>query len=433
MEKDNIFKDIWKMLHSMKFGIILLIIIGISSIAGTLIPQDNIIGFYQSTYSPGFFKIIKTLSLHKVYSSWWFILMILILSINLILCSIKRFPTILKMMKKQPNLERELDGQGLLFRGTIDKEIHIDEIFNKSRFKKVEKIENQEGVFYFGKKASLGYLGSWITHVGLLIIILAYVFGKILGFEVFVHGVPGSTHNIEGTDYLVDIEDFHIEFREDHTVSQYISQIQVRDMEGSYSQKGNVRVNHPFRAEKMNIYQNGTGWAVDVNLKKNNEDFSSRTLYQSEVYVEDNKNIALQFINFYPHYDDSHGHPRTLTPYLKNPKLVYAIFYEGHMVAMNVVDMGDEIIWEEYSFAIGNPQMFTLLQIGHDPGMKGAAIGGIILLLGIFLAFYIDPKELRVFKYKDGRVEIWGNSHKNQGVFMDEMNIILQEILEGEI
>ena len=62
MEKDNIFKDIWKMLHSMKFGIILLGIIGVSSIAGTLIPQDNIIGFYESTYSPLFFKIIKTFS-----------------------------------------------------------------------------------------------------------------------------------------------------------------------------------------------------------------------------------------------------------------------------------------------------------------------------------------------------------------------------------
>ena len=430
MKKDNIFKDIWKLLHSMKFGIILLIIIGVSSIAGTLIPQDNIIGFYESTYGPTFFKIIKTFSLHKVYSSWWFITMVLVLSLNLTLCSIKRLPSILKKMKRKPNLDQELKSKDFTFERELDSELDIDKLFKNSKFKKIEKKDNDDGTFYFAQKNSIGHIGSWITHIGLLIIIIAYVFGKMTGFEAFVHGVPGSIQPVEGTDYWIEIEDFDIEFREDNTVSQYLSEIKITDNEGDYSERGDVKVNHPFRAKNMNIYQNGTGWALDVALKKNNEDYSSKILYQSEVYVEDDKNIALHFVNFYPDYDDSHGQPQTLTPYLNNPKLLYSIFYEGQRVAMNVADMGDEIVWEEYSFTIDSPQMFTLLQVGSDPGMKAAGAGGVLLVLGVFLAFYINPKELKVFRYKDGSTKIWADSSKNEDIFKSEMDLALNKSLE---
>ena len=433
MKEDNIFKDLWKLLHSMKFGIILLLIIGISSIAGTVIPQGNQIGFYETTYSPSFFNIIKMLSLHKVYSSWWFTAMILVLSLNLILCSIKRFPIIMKQIKSKPDLEKELNRDNFVFKKDINADVDIESLFKKLGFKKIQKVENEEGTFYFSQKNFIGYLGSWITHLGILVIILAYIFGKITGFEDFVHGVPGSIHQIEGTDYWVDIKDFDIEFREDHTVDQYISEIKVTNGEGTYSQEGEVRVNHPFRAEKMNIYQNGTGWALDVDLKKNNEDFSSKTLYQSEVYVEDDKRIALQFVNFYPDFDDSDGHPHTATPYLNNPKLLYAIFYEGVRVDMNVVDMGEEIVWEEYSFTVDNPQMFTLLQVVEDPGMGAAAVGGGLLLLGIFLAFYIIPKELKVFKYKKERIRIWGSASKNKEIFKEEVDLALMELEKGGI
>lgn len=432
MRKDNIFRDIWKLLHSMKFGIILLIIIGISSIAGTLIPQDNIIGFYESTYSPMVFKIIKTFSLHKVYSSWWFIVMILTLSMNLTFCSVKRLPKIIKQIKRKSSIE-ELRKSNSVFKRQVSEEIDIHKIFEKSKFKNIEVIENLDGQVYFSKKNFIGYIGSWITHLALLIIILAYVYGKLAGFESFVYGVPGSIQEIEGTDYFVEIKDFDIEFREDHTVEQYISDIKVTKKDGTYSEEGDVRVNHPFRGEKINIYQNGTGWALDVHLKKDGKDFNSKTLYQSEVFVEDNKNIALQFVKFYPDFYGSDGHFHTLSPYLNNPKLLYSIFYEGNRVAMNVASMGDEIVWEEYSFKIDNPQMFTLLQIGQDPGMGLAAFGGILLLLGIILAFYMQPKELMVFRYNDGRTSIWANSPKNQEIFSGEIHIILEGILKEEI
>ena len=428
MKQDSIFKEIWKAFHSMKFGIILLIIISISSIAGTVIPQNNPMTFYEKEYSSFMYTIISTLSLHKVYASWWFISMMVALSINLTLCSIIRLPIIIRQISKKPQLEEEIKGKNFLIKSEFDKEIDVEKFFKRTRFFRVKRIDKAEGTYYFSQKNSFGYLGSWLSHVGLLIIILSYIFGKILGFETYVYGVPGTVHSIEGTSYTLNIDDFNIDFREDHTVNQYISNITVKDQGGDVVKSGNVMVNHPFRMEEINIYQNGTGWAIDIELEKNEKKISERTLYQSEVHVDDNERIALQFVNFYPDFDQSKGMPRTLTPYLNNPKLLYTIFYEGQRVDMNVASIGEDISWEEYTFKIHNPRQFTLLQIVSDPGMTGATVGGLILLLGIMLAFYFHPKQLKAFESKDGRTVIWGDTAKNKDIFKEEMKLALMEI-----
>ncbi|MBU5678217.1 cytochrome c biogenesis protein ResB [Alkaliphilus sp. MSJ-5] len=428
MKQDSIFKEIWKAFHSMKFGIILLIIISISSIAGTVIPQNNPMTFYEKEYSFFIYTIISTLSLHKVYASWWFISMMVALSINLTLCSIIRLPVIIRQISRKPQLEEEIRGKNFLIKSEFDKEIDVEKFFKRTRFFRVKRIDKAEGTYYFSQKNSFGYLGSWLSHVGLLIIISSYIFGKIVGFETYAYGVPGTVHSIEGTSYTLNIDDFNIDFREDHTVNQYISNITVKNQGGDVVKTGNVMVNHPFRMEEINIYQNGTGWAIDIELEKNEKKISERTLYQSEVHVDDNERIALQFVNFYPDFDQSKGMPRTLTPYLNNPKLLYTIFYEGQRVDMNVASIGEDISWEEYTFKIHNPRQFTLLQIVSDPGMTGATVGGLILLLGIMLAFYFHPKQLKAFESKDGRTVIWGDTAKNKDVFKEEMKLALMEI-----
>lgn len=428
MKQDSIFKEIWKALHSMKFGIILLIIISISSIAGTVIPQNNPLTFYEKEYGSFMYTIISTLSLHKVYASWWFISMMVALSINLTLCSVIRLPSIITQISMKPHLEEEIKGKNFLVKREFNKEIDIEKFLKRTRFSRVSKIEKEEGTYYLSRKNSFGYLGSWLSHMGLLIIILSYIFGKIIGFETYVYGVPGTIHPIEGTSYTLNIDNFNIDFREDHTVKQYISNITVKDKGGAVVKSGDVMVNHPFRMEEINIYQNGTGWAIDIELEKKEKKISERTLYQSEVHVDDNERIALQFANFYPDFDQSKGMPRTLTPYLNNPKLLYTIFYEGQRVDMNVASIGEEISWEEYTFKIHNPRQFTLLQIVSDPGMIGATVGGLILLLGIMLAFYFHPKQLKAFEGKDGRTVIWGDTAKNKDIFKEEIKLALMEV-----
>ena len=426
---ESFLRKLWKTLHSMKLGIILLILIGVLSTIGTIIPQENSLKYYETRYSPLKYELIKNLSLYKVYSSWWFILLISFLSLNLMLCSIRRFKVVMNLAKEGRKIDGELRKIEEWSNLYIE-ESKIKEIFNKMQFKKVMEKEYKEGKLYYSHKNSMGYLGSWITHLSLLIIIIFFSYGKINGFETFVHGVPGTILEVGDTDISLHIEDFDIIFREDFTVEQYISEVSVLKS-GDIVDSGKVLVNHPFRTSNMNIYQNGTGWAVEANLYKDGVEYKNKTLYQGEFFIEDDQKIALQFVNFYPDLDSESEDLKTKTPFPNHPVMLYALFYDGHRVDMNLIHMGEEVGYGEYTFKIDNPQMFTLLQIVRDPGIAGAFVGGILLIIGIFLAFYINPKKLIIYVDKNQDFKIYGRSYKNHKLYQEQLKTTI-DFLGGE-
>ncbi|AKL95662.1 cytochrome c biogenesis protein CcsB [Clostridium aceticum] len=429
MKQNSVLKEFWKALHSMKFGIILLLLIGISSIAGTMIPQNNPLPFYERQYSSLIYTLITTLSLHDVYASWWFITMMVVLSANLTLCSIIRLPMLIKQMTQSPELQWELKRKNYLIKKELDQDIDVEKFFKQARFSRIKKLQTKDGMYYWSYKNRFGVLGSWLTHVGLLIIIVSYMFGQIAGFETYVYGVPGMKEKVENTPYEIQIDNFEIQFREDHSVNQYISEITVLDaVTGKQLKSGELSVNHPFRMKDFSIYQNGTGWAVDMVLKREDQVIAERILYQSEIHVDDHQRIALQFVNFYPDYHSSMGRPFTISPYPNNPQLLYTVFYEGVRADMGVVAMGETIEWEEYTFTIGNPRQFTLLQITKDPGILGAKVGGFLLLLGILFAFYFQPRQLKALKREDGQVVLWADTNKDQENYKEQIQQLLQTI-----
>lgn len=423
---NSFLKNIWKFLKSMKFGLILLAIIGSLSILGTIIPQGNSMNYYEINYSENIYGLIKAFNLDNVYSSWWFIALIGLLCLNLILCSLVRFKNIYGLIKRGPNLKVELEAKDTWIE--INGEgIEIVKLFNKMGFKNIKEDKSNEYRVYYAEKNKLGYLGSWLTHLGILLIIIFFTYGKLNGFEVFFYGVPGTIGKISGTDYSLKVDDFDIKFREDFTVDQYISDISL--LEGQeLIDSGQVRVNHPFRTNDLNIYQNGTGWAIDIGLYKNNKLYKEKIMYQGDLFVEDNEKIALQFVNFYPDFDESSSQDlRTNSPFLNHPVMLYVVFYDGYRVDMNIAHMGDIITYEDYSFKIDNPQMFTLLQIVRDPGTKGVGLGGIILILGIFLAFYINPKKMIVL-LEDNSYKILVRQNKNNDLIESKLKEVLLKL-----
>lgn len=416
----------WRIFYSMKSGIILLIIIGVLSILGTVIPQEYPIEFYKENYSSAVYDIIETFSLYKVYSSWWFAGLTLLLSLNLILCSIRRFKSVVRLAVKKPDIDSEI--QNISNWEDIEAEQSDPErIFNEMKFKNVHKKSHGSGTLYYSDSGNIGYLGSWLTHLGILLIIIFFTYGKINGYEAFVHGIPGSLLEIEDTGLHVGIEDFDILFRDDYTVEQYISQIRI--FEGGISvDSGQVSVNHPFRTNNLNIYQNGTGWALNALLYKNGEACSSRVMYEGDFFIEDNQKIALQFTKFYPDFDEYSDELRTKSPLLNHPVMLYALFYDGYRVAMDLAHMGDIIEFEEYSFYIDEPQMYTVLQIVRNPGTAGALTGSVLLVAGIYLAMFLNPKKLRIYADDNGLGKIYGRSYKNNALYQDELNAVLDKL-----
>ncbi len=93
---------IWNTLSSIRITLILLIILAITSIFGTLIPQQEESIKFAQGLSPGLAHMLSSLQVFDMYHSVWFRLIICCLALNLIVCSIDRFPVTLKLFRAHP-------------------------------------------------------------------------------------------------------------------------------------------------------------------------------------------------------------------------------------------------------------------------------------------------------------------------------------------
>ncbi len=78
----------------MTFGLILLGIIVVLSVIGSVIPQSQHAMTYVNQY-PSMYRIILALGFDHIFTSWYFLLISALLCVNLTLCSVIRFRSVL--------------------------------------------------------------------------------------------------------------------------------------------------------------------------------------------------------------------------------------------------------------------------------------------------------------------------------------------------
>jgi len=82
----------------MQLAIWLLAVIALFSLVGTLIPQNQQAAEYISRYGHTGYEILLKTGLLNMYSSWWFIFLMGLLSLNLSVCLINRFSPRLRLL-----------------------------------------------------------------------------------------------------------------------------------------------------------------------------------------------------------------------------------------------------------------------------------------------------------------------------------------------
>src|ERR687886_323857 len=82
------------LLSSVRFGVMLLVILAAFSMIGMLVEQQNVEGFERNfaTQTPATKLLFGTLGFYDIYHSWYFNVTLLVLSLNIVLASIDRFP-----------------------------------------------------------------------------------------------------------------------------------------------------------------------------------------------------------------------------------------------------------------------------------------------------------------------------------------------------
>ena len=82
-----------KFFSSLKLTLFTLFALALTSIIGTVIPQDLPKAQYINHFKPATYKILNFFGIFDMYHSWWFLALLALLILNLIFCSLKHYKT----------------------------------------------------------------------------------------------------------------------------------------------------------------------------------------------------------------------------------------------------------------------------------------------------------------------------------------------------
>ncbi len=457
-----------RFLCSMKCAVILLAILALACTVGSLIPQGQTTAYYMANYAESLAGAILLFRLDDVFHCWWFVGLTLFLCANLLACNVLRFPALIRRMREGfTPLKRLAEWNGVPAAVTAEKP---EEVFRRLGFRKevrgvasAAQLPQNAGVkesvvsedtpvpdasasfaVCYAVRHRAGIWGAWLCHFGMLVVIGGFGLGQMFQVQYTVYGVPGQTKPIGDTGYELRIDDFQVKLREDATVEQYETAMTVlrpsAEIAGgdqtdagageaagtagaAASASGVVSVNHPLSVYGMKFYQNSTGWAANVQIYKGQELLQEGVLCTGEyALVEDMEGLAVVFNAFYPDYvQGADGMPMTASPALRNPGYLYTLYYHDQILGMNVLTEGQIITVEDYGILFEEPRQYTLIQIKRDPFTPVAAAGGVLVMLSLILAFYLQPEEVWAVQREDGTWALAGKSRKTGAYFLEEL------------
>ena len=101
-KRDSVLSKFLRLTCSVRLGVVLLCLLGLACLIGMLIMQQSVDGFenYYAALTPSQRLLYGKLGVFNIYHAWYFNALLCLLSLNIILASIDRFPKTWKYVSK---------------------------------------------------------------------------------------------------------------------------------------------------------------------------------------------------------------------------------------------------------------------------------------------------------------------------------------------
>jgi cytochrome c biogenesis protein len=201
-------------ISSVRFGVSLLIALVVLSVIGMLIVQQNVDGFdaYFASLTPAEKLVFGRLGFFDIYHSWYFNALLLILSLNIVLASIDRFPSAWSYIVKPKTWATRKWLHSQQQASTIELEMsdlhssinRVKSAFEKNGLKTI--VSEKHGLHYvFGERGKWNRIGAYIVHIALLTLFLGHFVALQTGFDADVRMIPGQeTSEIQMIQFDLD-------------------------------------------------------------------------------------------------------------------------------------------------------------------------------------------------------------------------------------
>lgn len=427
MTQKGFIDGIWDFFASIKFAIVVFAIISIASIFGTVIEQNvdaekNIrllTKIFGAEFAPDVYRFIHAVGLDSMYKSWWFISLLFLFATNLIVCSIERLPSIIKIVKEpiKPINEDVITSLPIKVSKSTNKNItdsldYLKGILNKSGFK-IEEHKNANDIQLVAEKGRLSRLGVYVTHLSIIILFLGVLIGIFKGFNGYVNILEGTSTSVvylhNGKELPLNFEvrcdDFEVSFYQGtDTPKSYRSRITILE-EGKEVLNQVVEVNSPLRYKGISFYQSSYGFSPTpssvfrFNVRTNqNKDKKIEALF-NETFSLPDSNIKVKISDFAPALGlDESGRLFNYTDSMNNPGVLLE-FYDGSRIVDKqwILSRYPQTWATEYGiieFVDLWGSQYTGLQVRKDPGVWLVYIACFIMTIGLFMSFGVNHQRI---------------------------------------
>ena len=457
---------VWNYFSSVKIAIGIILVILIASAVGTVFPQQQYIPvpvpteadvarFYTNTYGT-LGTIYYQLGFHNLYSSWWFVTLLVMLGTSLVICSLDRVVPLYKALKK-PRLNQHksfLKGQKLFAEGELAQGTDQAELLAGSAEtlrKKGYRIFQTDRAL-MAEKGRFSRWGPYVNHIGLILFLVGVLARSIPGFflDEYVWVREGETVAIPNTPYYIKNLQYTTEYwsedempvkldlkggviAKNYQTDAILYENKNAELPGAKPdlveiKNGPIVVNHPMVHESLYLYQSGMQemqlGALNFNLidlKNGSKEVGKIKvdLYNpaQEQVVADG--IKVKVLDYFPDFImGKDGKPATQTNLPKNPMVAIEVLDEKGKLSEKMVYLQGSILTQKsdptYGIEIKMPDLIDIsgINVRMDKAVPLIYFGSFIFMIGVAMGFFWQHRRIWV-QIQDGTIIMAAHTNKN--------------------
>jgi cytochrome c biogenesis protein len=451
-------KPIWKFFCSVKLTIVLLLSLAATSIIGTVIPQNESPEAYLNAFGAFRSQLLSILGVFDMYHSWWFQGLLLLLTINIVICSIDRLSGSWKLIFKRPSTVRperftkRADARTLNDKRSTQELLNIYEPLISRRYGYVNVFKSNDATVIYGEKGRLSRLGVYIVHLSVIFLLLGGLVGSMFGFEGFVNIAEGeatdtirirNTGQIHRLGFQIRCDDFKLTLYDSGAPKEYRSTLTLLE-DGKAVKHKDIIVNDPLRFRGINIYQASYGklppetmappqspapgpaetYSLIITSRASGMRYTATAKVGVPVDIPEGLGkfviMSYEASASFRGMDVGAALKGILTPAGGKPVEVLLPLKFANFDKMR----GGQVI-----ISVDNPsnappasrqpaaeRYYTGLQVSRDPGVWLVYSGFILMIAGIFVTFFLSHQQVCIVidaLSKNSRVTLAGTSNRN--------------------
>jgi cytochrome c biogenesis protein len=452
---------LWRLFTSVNFAVVQIVAVAILAVIGMTVRQlpgfafrsaadyatemNKLRSIYEPVLGVGVVDVFERLQLFHVFNSTPFSVALLVLVVSIVICTLDRTPRLwqqsafIRVVQPDAYFDPSLPDRVSIAAGPGLSAAVVAAALRRRRFSVRQEVASDGARFIYGDRNRWTKLATLISHLGLILFLIAGLVTAQLGDEQGLVVAEGDTLTVQpiGTPGLLLVQNlgFDAPGLDTGNPTDFTTDLAVFQ-NGQLLARKTIRVNDPLTVGGYTFHQNGFGPAPDIEIKST---LDGSILWSGPI----------------PLTDQAGGRPFGAIPIPGRPyglellldktadgvgtllALPYAVRGTNADGTPDVVTgfpvvavRGQTITMEglDLSLNLRGFSDYTLLIAKRDPGQPIVWAAFLALIVGLAITFYLPRRRVWARLRADGRLDLVGRADR-QVDFDREFGGLVDELI----